>query len=154
MLTRFPRPNHFCNMAKPMCQRPSGQQSLQYLLPCLSEKRVCWHCSGWCFLADRIYFCFWQAAGVREVLDHIKTLNGRQSLQGLYFHSLIVTVSPFGVPVQMGVYQGSPFVGGPGFCFLSLLPQEVVQTVSGSLALQLCFPQFEDTPWGKLTPKY
>lgn len=104
-----------------MCQRPSGQQSLKYLLPCISEKEFVDPCSEWCFLPDRIYFCFWQAAGCSKSQIALKQrLNRHQWLQA---SSSLVTVSPFGGPSPNGCLSRAPLSWkalGSGFCPFSL----------------------------------
>ena len=51
------RPGRCCNRAELPYQRPSGQHSLNYLLPCPSEKNFVDPCSRWYFLPE-VSFCF------------------------------------------------------------------------------------------------
>lgn len=112
-----------------LCQKPSGQQSLKYLLSCPSEKEFVDPCSGWCFLPDRIYFCSWQAARVLEVSNRVKTeMEWASVTTGAIFPilSYCYSVALRGTGPHMDVYQeGSPSLEGPGFWVLSFFFQEV-----------------------------
>lgn len=134
------------------------QQTLKYLLSCPSEKEFVDPCSGWCFLPDRIYFCFWQAARVLEVSNRVKTeMEWASVATGYTSHTLLLLQGhALGVldMVLTWMFTRAPLPWKAlksGFCHFFSKRFSTLFLVPHPCG---CFPHIEDTPWGIVTLKY
>lgn len=112
-----------------------------------SEKEFVDFCSGWYFLPDKIYFCFWQAGGVPTMSSCLNpgkglTVTARARLFPVP-SVLLLGCHPLGSQFKTDL-PGLPFLAGQEYLFLSLSPWEAFK-LSSSSASQLHFPWFADT---------
>lgn len=93
-----------------------------------SEKEFVDFCSGWYFLPDKIYFCFWQAGGVPTTSNCLNpgkglTVTARARLFPVP-SVLLLGCHPLGSQFKTGL-PGLPFLGRPRIPVFVTLPERL-----------------------------